>query len=227
MFFWNEDKINYYVRAAGMTRFNEDLARIIQEEIGEDREIYDIGCGISYLSLYLSKKASQIVGVDLCGQALARFEEIYIGENIKNISILNMDYKEFFDSKSSMDCVICSNFLQVDGHIHSLLEKSKTMVFIRNSRKRKNSLFKGKKQSIEDIEEVLVREKIGYKKLMYRGEFGQPLKSIEDGKDYYRLYRGEDISTRSIKKSLSYVGGDYPYYMDKEKIVGVIVVNRR
>lgn len=229
MFQWNDKKTELYTRAAEYTNFNEKLGTIIRENIGDNRTIWDLGSGVSFLSLYLSKYSKEIKCVDTSEIALNKLNKLIIEKNIKNIETINKDFEEFLKDNDKGDLILASHFLNNLGeYIELLLEKSKTIVIIKNSDERVDrSLFPGRKQKIEDIENLL-KDKysyIKYKKILYKEDFGQPLKSIEEAQEYYNLYSEKSISEKEILKKIIKVNNEeYPYYYPKEKVTGMIII---
>lgn len=231
MFFWTDEKVKLYKRAAEYTGFNEKIGNIILSHIGKDRDIWDIGSGISYLSLYLSPYSNKIDCVDKSSEALCGLDSIIKKKEIENINLHNLDYEDFLRDRSKGDCILLSHFLNIDGKLEYLLSMSNTLVIIRNSDTRENKgLFPGKKQTIEDVEDIIKKydKNISYEKIIYRGDFGQPLVSLEEASSYYKSYTDEDIDTHEIERLLDRTGDKtYPYYFPKEKSIGIIIIDRR
>lgn len=228
MFLWTDDKLDLYIRAAKLTSYHEKLGEIIKNNIGLDREIWDIGSGISFLSLYLSEYSNKIICVDKSGLALKKLDKIIHDRNIDNIETLEEDYKFFLEEKKKGDVILVSHFLDIEENLDLLLSKGKTIVIVKNSDKRKEkNLFSGKKQSMEDVEKILdgKYKELSYKKILYKGDFGQPLENIEEAQEYYKSYSEKEITREAILEKIE-VGYDkqYPYYYPKEKLVGVIII---
>lgn len=223
-FTWSEEKVELYKRASEYTGFNEELGKKILEEIGKDRTIFDIGCGMSYLSMYLSKYSKEINCIDTDEIVINSFKEEVERRNIFNINIINEDYRKIIDNYKDIDCIIACNFLRKESELGSILGRCKTLVIIKNTRKRKN-IYKYEKKKIEDMEEVLKSKGITYKKFIHNGEFGQPLRNLEEAKNYYNSYSYENITSQEIKgKLLEIKNEEFPYYMPKYKNTGVIII---
>ena len=65
MFIWTDEMIKFYRRAVCNSDYNKKMAELIVEAIGTDREYWDLGCGMSHLSLYMAKYAKKISCVDV------------------------------------------------------------------------------------------------------------------------------------------------------------------
>ena len=231
MFKWSENKLELYIRAAKYTRFNERLGKIIKENIGDNKEIWDIGSGVSFLSLYLSEYSKSVYCVDICEDALSKLDKLILDKNILNIKTINKSYEEFFDENESTEVIILSHFLNIIDNLELLLSKAEKIVIIKNKNERKDkSLCKYSKQNIEDVERFLMKEydDLNYKKILYKDDFGQPLKSIEEAHEYYKAYSGDDISREKLLNILMKTdNSDYPYYYPKEKITGIIIIDNK
>lgn len=223
-FTWSEEKVELYKRASEYTGFNEELGEKILGEIGYGRTIFDIGCGMSYLSIYLSEYSKGINCIDTDKIVLKNLKKELGKRKISNIKIINEDYKKIIGNYKNIDCIIACNFLRNEEELNNILGKCKTLIIIKNTRTRKN-IYKYKKKKIEDMEEILASRNITYKKFIHNGEFGQPLKSLEEARNYYNSYSYENISVEEVKNKLLYIDNEeFPYYMPKYKNAGVIIV---
>lgn len=223
-FYWTEEKLKLYKRAAENTDFNNDLANEIISVIGKNRTIYDIGCGLSYLAINLSKSSKEVNCIDIDSEAIMFLNREIKNRNINNINTFNEDFKEKLNTKEKVDCILASNFLDISENLEYLLEKAKTIIIVKNTKKR-NGIYIGKKQKSEDVEKILIRENYLYEKKLFNGEFGQPLISIEEGLDYYNSYCNKKIDKLNLEKILlNRNEGEYPYYLPKYKNIGLIFI---
>ena len=71
--------------------------------IGKNRTIYDIGCGISYLSMYLSEYQNKIHCIDIDKNVIESFQEEINRRKINNIKIYLDDYKVVLDKVDMRD----------------------------------------------------------------------------------------------------------------------------
>ncbi|QQK08593.1 methyltransferase domain-containing protein [Miniphocaeibacter halophilus] len=225
-FAWTEEKIKLYKRASEFTLFNKGLAKKLIEIIGKERTIYDIGCGLSYLAMSLSEYSKRIYCIDTSKEVLQKLNKIILEKNITNIKTINTDYKKLLSKKKFVDCIIASHFLDMHNNLEFLTSRCNTLVIIKNTGKRKG-LYDFKKQKIEDVEIILQDRKIDYKKFIYNGEFGQPLKSLKEAKEYYNSYSSIKIDENNIKRKLINIDNKkYPYYLPKYKNIGIVVIGR-
>lgn len=225
-FAWTEEKIKLYKRASEFTLFNEGLAKKLIEIIGKERTIYDIGCGLSYLAMNLSKYSKRIYCIDTSKEVLQKLNKIIFKKNINNIKTINKDYRKILNENKFVDCIIASHFLDMNYNLEFLLDKCKTLVIIKNTSRRKG-LYDLKKQKIEDVEKILQNKKIDYKKIIYNGEFGQPLKNLKEAKEYYNSYSSSKLDENRVKGKLININNkNYPYYLPKYKNIGILVIGR-
>lgn len=231
-FLWDEDRINFYLRAAEYTGYNQEISKIIGREIGKNREVWDLGCGISDMSLGLNTISKNVICVDICSLALENLSSITERKALKNVKTVNMDYEDFLIKNGPGDCIIVSHFLDMNESIDFLLNNCKTLIIIKNSEKRKTKYLRAmKKQTIEDIEENILNKRYGeieYKKIIYSGDFGQPLKDLEEAVKYFESYSKKSIDVKEIKEILIKTKDKkYPYYLPKKKSTGILIIKGR
>ena len=224
-FTWTEEKIMLYKRASEYTLYNTKLGEKILPYIDRKSNVFDIGCGLSYLSIYLSQFIKEIHCIDTDENIIYSFMEEIKKRKIENIKLYLSDYKDILDGVDNIDCIIASHFLDINQELEYLLSKTKQLIIIKNIRKTKG-LYKLEKQKIEDVEDLLIDKKIKYEKFIHTGDFGQPLKSIEESIRYYNSYTGEYKNEKDLKNIIeirNYI--EYPYYIPKNKSTGVIIIN--
>lgn len=230
LFYWTRDKVDLYMRAAEYTRFNDAIARIVLDQVGPGRELWDLGCGVSYLALYLSPYMKKIDCVDQSQEALDGLKLSLEKKKLANIQLYKEDCQDFLRREGKGDCILLSHFLNIHDNLEELLARSKSLVIIRNSIvRREKGLFPGRKESIEDVENAILAydENLKYRKFIYEGDFGQPLKSLEEAQDYYRSYSGKSLEQDDLVKVLEFREGQpYPYYFPKNKSIGIIFLDR-
>src|SRR5699024_10479053 len=96
-----------------------------------------------------------------------------------------------------------------------------------NNRGNRKWLKLQKKQTAQDVEKMIKKMGLNYKKVDYVGDFGQPLKSLDEAILYYKTYTGKVLSRGEIKRKLKLTGDKtYPYKMPKEKDIGIIIVEK-
>ena len=87
--------------------------------INEDSTILDIGCGIGALAYDLSKKAKNVVAIDISKNAIKFARERYSRENIKYI----IGDATIYDFNESYDYIILSNVLEHIKDRNNFLKK--------------------------------------------------------------------------------------------------------
>ncbi|NMB09280.1 MAG: class I SAM-dependent methyltransferase [Tissierellia bacterium] len=228
MFIWTDEMIKFYRRAVCNSDYNKKMAELIVEAIGTDREYWDLGCGMSHLSLYMAKYAKKISCVDVEEKVLTYLKEKAEEHNIDNLTVHNMDYREYiYENDGKGDCIIVSHFLNMKENLIPLLNSCNTLIIIKNNRGTRKWLKPHKKQTAQEVEKMIKKMGLNYKKVDYVGDFGQPLKSLDEAILYYKTYTGKVLSRGEIKRKLKLTGDKtYPYKMPKEKDIGIIIVEK-
>lgn len=228
MFIWTDEMIKFYRRAVCNSDYNKKMAELIVDAIGTDREYWDLGCGMSHLSLYIAKYAKKISCVDVEEKVLTYLKEKAEEHNIDNLTVHNMDYREYiYENDGKGDCIIVSHFLNMKENLIPLLNSCNTLIIIKNNRGTRKWLKPHKKQTAQDVEKMIKKMGLNYKKVDYVGDFGQPLKSLDEAILYYKTYTGKVLSRGEIKRKLKLTGDKtYPYKMPKEKDIGIIIVEK-
>lgn len=228
MFVWTRDMIRFYRRAADMTDYNHIMAELIVKEIGENRNIWDLGCGMSYLSLHMAQYSNRIDCVDVEEKVLDYLSAKAKKMDIDNLQVYNMDYRNYIFNQGGMgDCIIVSHFLNMKENLLPLLNSCKTLIIIKNNEGNRKWLKPRRKQTCQDVEDMIKKFNLKYKKIDYVKDFGQPLKSIEEAIEYNEIYTGKRLSREEMKEKLVKNDNiDYPYKLPKLKDIGIIIVER-
>ena len=91
--------------------------------IEENTNILDVGCGIGFLTKLLSKKAKKIIGIDINKESIKFALKKHNNQNIKYIvgDATTYNFNEYFD------CIILSNVLEHIKDRKEFLKKIKNL----------------------------------------------------------------------------------------------------
>lgn len=130
MFLWTEESIRFYEQAAIFSRFHECIAKEISEFITDEDHVVDLGCGLGFLSLQLSKLCRNVTAVD-CDQNVLEALKVNMLENdIRNIQIQHSDWHKI-RKIPKWDIVVASFFGRSQEDMDSFLRLCrKKVIFI-------------------------------------------------------------------------------------------------
>ncbi len=209
---WTPQRIEWYERASARCDFHTRLAGIIERHLTPGESIFELGCGLGYVSAILSL-SHPIRAVDIESAAVECAEK----REKKNIYMLS-DWK---DVKEKADCVLAVFFGHLDktDDLAAQMEKAeKHAVYIYSEhRGQKDDLILKETTRREDMERKL--RSLGYsvESESFTLSFPQPLLSLEEAEAFIAL----SYPKKKVSDYLPFVteSGDeeYPYILKNEK----------
>nr|WP_308741926.1 class I SAM-dependent methyltransferase [uncultured Anaerocolumna sp.] len=224
-FNWNLDTIRWYQEANNYTGYFKNLASFIVPKLKGYSTLCDIGCGLGLIDIELCKYIENITCIDINEEAIKTLENSIKDKNISNISprLINCD-----DMKENWDVIFLSFF--GSRNLKNFLPYCKKLIAVVGS-KNQTGLFPEKyrsfhKNTFHNVEEILKKEGITYGLTEVSFEFGQPLHSIEDAKNFVRTHSCNNITDEDLELFLSQrliETGEklYPYFIPRMKSVGI------
>ena len=231
MFNWTPDMVRFMKDASEYGDYNSVIAGTMRPYINENTRICDAGCGLGYLSLELSALAGQVTAVDVNEDALSVLRGNIASRNIENIEVVSGRLEDLQLEKPFDAMVFC-----FAGEISDVLEQAGRLcrgdVFVIH-RNYKNHRFSAGDFSCDEgclcFTDELDRRGIPYEARELEIEFGQPLRSIDDGVLFYRTYsRDPDksvIDRNFLENKLIKTGcTEFPYYLPHRRRVEWIML---
>lgn len=226
---WNEKTAEWFRNASEYTGYSRELAKLLTQYILPEYSICDIGCGNGITDLELANYCREITCVDLSEAAINDLRIHAEKKGINNLHALSCDGKEI---KGSFDVV--TTFFHGGGYCfdnyYHLARKymiiathadftSKTGPENRHFHKHYNS---------SDLSLHLAEKKVSYSVTYHSIEYGQPLRGIEDARDYiqtYSLPMTEDELMEYINTALIKTDNpDFPLYLPKKRSFALYVI---
>lgn len=227
-FNWNIDTIRWYQDANNYTGYFKNIASFIIPKLEGCSTLCDIGCGLGLIDMELCKYIDSITCIDINQEAIKALEKNIKDKNILNISPRLIDCD---DMKENWDVIFLSFF--GSRNLKEFLPYCKKLIAVVGS-KNQNGLFPEKyrsfyKNTSANVEEALNRDGISYILTEVSFEFGQPLLSIEDAKNFVRAHSRNSITTEDLEQFLSQrliETGEkqYPYFIPRMKSVGIFEI---
>lgn len=226
LFTWSPEKIRWYADAceySGNNR-NQKLAEAILESLPPNPQIGDIGCGIGGLSINLAKKASRVTAVDFNGDALDYFRKIIERDSIKNIDILEGDFKTLEPSALHVDCVVFCMVGDIDFIYQAKRWTDNKIVFIIDNAESRSFASKPKKHtrlSPDSVRSSLLEVGLKFEERSIEASFGQPFSGYAEAMKFFSCYdrdSSEDEIKNSLEKRLVKTGrADFPFFLPNDK----------
>lgn len=227
-FDWNVDTIRWYQNANNYTGYFKNIAKSILPKLEGYSTFCDIGCGLGLIDIELCKYIESITCIDINKEALKALETNIKSKNISNIypCLMNCD-----DIQDSWDVIFVSFF--GSRNLKSFLPHCKKLIAIVGN-KNQDGLFPEKYRSFQksttrDLEDALKKDGISYILTEAAFEFGQPLLSLEDAKNFVMTQSRNTISSEDLELFLSQrliETGEkqYPYFIPRLKSVGIFEI---
>lgn len=129
------------------------LLEIIEKEnmINSDSKVLDIGCGVAQYSALLSKKVSQVIGVDLSTKMIEYGKQNLEKMGIKNVNLFCCDWSEYDISKNKFE----NEFDLVLAVMTPAIGDSSTFEKMIRCSKKHGILFKHSRRTDEISNEIL------------------------------------------------------------------------
>lgn len=226
-FNWNVNTIKWYREANAYSGFFRNVAALIAPKLEGYATFCDIGCGLGLVDLELSKSIRQITCIDINTEAIGTLKKSIAAQKIRNIETRLMDCSELDEN---WDIIYMSFF--GSHELEKYLPRCQKMIAVVGKKIKENTAmdqYKSfQKNSYDKVAEDLNRKGIPYSLTEVSLEFGQPLVSVEDAKNYIRSnYAGisdADVNDFLAQKLIETNEKDYPFYIPKKKEIGIFEI---
>lgn len=226
-FDWNEGTIRRYTEANEYTGFFKNIAQIIKPKLEGYSTLCDIGCGLGLLDLELYHNIEQITCTDINQVALDALNKTIKEKKIQNIKTQIMDADNI---QGQWDIILVSFFGAKD--IENFLPHCKKLIAVVHGDKEgqlspsKYDIYK--KINTSNVEAKLKEKGIPYSLTQHAFEFGQPLTSIEEAKEYIQSHTlnvtPEDLNIFLSEKVKKTGEEKYPFYIPRMKKMGIFEI---
>lgn len=223
---WTLEKIKYKIQESEYNKNNDVFAKYIRENsIGNN--IYDVGCGLGYLSLSFCKYFSKVYSIDIDEKPLKFLKEKIKNENIRNIKVIKDDATKYILEKKVSNIVFC--FYGSEEEILKISHNNctgKIFIICRTWKKPRfsaNSNYVHRRNS-DSICRYLDKINIKYEIKEFLVETGQPLKRKSDIDDFLSLYnRNKDKRIDGSDLDIIKINHDkFNYFIKKECKIAII-----
>lgn len=230
MYHWTADMIRFMKDASGYGDYYFRLAERILPYLKNCRHICDAGCGLGELSVRLAPEIPMITAVDIKPQAMAVLRETCRKQEISNIRALEGDINLLPPARPYDGMVFC-----FFGRSEEILKIAKAQcagtVAVIKKNYSTHRFSRGEYPTGPDgyhrMMSILEARGIPFRNSDVSLEFGQPFRSFEDVRTFFRCYsRDEDPSVLTddfLRSRITETGNpEYPFYMPHQRQIGLI-----
>ncbi len=227
MFEWDKKKASFRVDSARHSHFHSEIAGILASKFEDPSEagICDAGCGLGFLSLALAERFGHVTAIDISPIALDILRREAGLRGTVNLEILREDLLNDPAIQPRLyDAIVFSFFGNITEIMHIARPRCKKNLFIlkKNDHHHRFSVshpmrpFDSMAAALCDLNEL----GLPFTKEDMSIEDGQPLRSLEDALEFFRLYaKGDDreLITPDFVRSLLTETDDpeFPYYYQR------------
>lgn len=225
-FIWTTDKIKWFERAADQTAFYSHVADQLRDIVTPHSTVYDLGCGTGYLSMELAPYVAEVTAVDWNEEAIRFLQRKSKERCIENISCELKDWRSWKPNKrADLVCVsYCGGFME---HFTTLLEfTSRFLVGVFPLEQRSNHQ---NQETFPKVVQFLQENQIPFESTTISCEFGQPLDSLEEGREYLHHYTKtpkklltDELLTRYLCEGEAESG----FYLPKVRKSGLLLIDK-
>jgi SAM-dependent methyltransferase len=227
IFNWNPDTIRWYREANDYTGFFKNIAALIAPKLAGYATFCDIGCGLGLIDLELCPHIDSITCIDINRATIEALKKRIEEKKITNIKPCIMNS---YDIQESWDMIYLSFY--GSSNLERFLPHCQKLIAVVGGNN-KTRLYPEKyrvfqKNTVDKVKQAFAAKGIAYSLTEVSFEFGQPLRSMEDARNFVMSHSSE-ISPQDLNDFLSeriVETGDrrYPFYMPHQKSIGIFEI---
>ena len=237
-FLWTDKSLQWFKRAARETQYYRQLVSKIAPWLESDMLVYDLGCGSGFFSMEIAARVRQVVAVDISAEAIEFLRARLKEKKIRNIGTVIADWHTWQPPQPA-DAVIlsyCNGILENLQLLGALTKRHLIAVLPcshRDDSFNVNKLVSGGekvygRETVPRVTRFLREKGIPYHFLDCTGEFGQPLDSPQEARDFLRFYfdiADEILLDEYLQEKLMRRGDDV--YLPSKKRSGALIIARK
>lgn len=230
MFQWNEEMVRFMRDASEYSDYHRRLVQWMLPDLHPGDHICDAGCGLGYLSLALSPYVRRVTAADRSREALSVLRENCTRRAVQNIDIRPGDIRA--DSPdTAYDAMVFCFFGTIEEVAAIARGQCRGTVFVFKKHYATHRFSVGSHptghESFRAAAEWLAERGVPFEAAELELEMGQPLRSTEEARRFFRLYsRDEDksvITDEFLRGRLIETGRtDFPLYLPHKRSVGCL-----
>ncbi len=237
MFTWDERKIRFRIDAAHKTDFHTEMSALLASEFDDPQSvsICDAGCGLGFLDLALASRFQKVTAIDVSSIALD-----HLRAEVKNLGIKNIEIREedLLNDPTVIPEIYDTMVFSFFGNIREIMHiagprcRNKIYIIKKNDKNHRFSVshpmraYDSMACALKDLDEL----GLPFTKQDMSIEDGQPLRSLDDAEQFFRLYaQGKDkelINRDFVKAQLEETHDPvFPYYYPRKCVFSLLTVD--
>jgi SAM-dependent methyltransferase len=219
MFSWSADTIRWYHIAVARTGYGRKLADLLEPFLKKDESILELGCGTGFLSLELARRGYPVTAVDRSALAADDLRDQAKKQHL-DIPVITANWNDqALTGQWDTVLAVCTG-LHPDklARFAALCKKQLLLIDRRDlSSHVRPGEASARRRNLFSPEEYLHREAFSL-------EFGQPLTSLEDAKNYIRQVGGVEPTAESLALLVPTSDPEFPLYLPHKKQLELLVL---
>ena len=230
MFVWTPDMIRFMRAANEKSDYHARLAAILTSKLSGCRTLCDAGCGLGYLSLALAPYVRRVTAADRSEAALDVLRQNCAERGIRNIDILSGELRPV-PLAEPYDAMVFCFFGRMEEIAAVAKAQCRGTVFVFKKNYTSHRFSVGEHpagwDSFRAGADWLTAHGVPFEAEALELEMGQPLRSMEEARQFFRLYsRDADkaaITDEFLRGRLVETGReDFPLYLPHKRQVGYL-----
>ena len=216
---WDDERIEWYERAAASSSFHKSLAADIEAMISRDMRIHEEGCGLGHVAQILSSDGYDITASDIDSRA--------IEEARKRSGLDIFSVSDFWGPLPPSDALLLLYFGRIaeTDSIERLLDAYHLVIYVISHHRGQDTDMREKKGRIGETIGYLESKGVCYSAKDVTYSFPQPLSSMDEARRFIARMYGKE----NIEAFLPFLeeGHDYPYMLRNMKTSTIFAIRRR
>jgi SAM-dependent methyltransferase len=227
---WSEKTSRWFNDASEYTGYDKKLAQLLLERIDHRDSLCDLGCGLSFADMELSRYINQITCVDADGFAIEQTRRRARELKIDNITAFCGDARQF---SGIFDTVMCLFHGNIEDYVQRYLRMARYK-FIAAVHDDPDELVRTginrsrKLTSLRETAASLEEQGLKYTMEKFSLEFGQPFINMDEARDFVIEYKknepGESADDFLSRNLTTVTEGRFPYYLPRQRKFGIFVI---
>lgn len=230
MFQWNEEMVRFMRTASEYGDYHRRLVQRMRPALHSADHICDAGCGLGYLSLALAPYVRRVTAADRSEAALDVLRQNCAARGIRNIDILSGELQPV-PLAAPYDAMVFCFFGRMEEIAAVAKAQCRGTVFVFKKNYTSHRFSVGEHpagwDSFRAGADWLTERGVPFKAETLEPEMGQPFRSMEEARQFFRLYsRDADksvITDDFLRNKLVETGReDFPLYLPHQRPVGCL-----